>query len=74
MEMRETVKDKEDQQKLKSKTRERMQPKTGKLDIDYQKLHDAFFKFQTKPRLTRFGEVCVAWPPLPTECVVAHIF
>jgi splicing factor 3B subunit 2 len=37
--------------------RERVQPKMGKLDIDYQKLHDAFFRFQTKPQLTMYGEV-----------------
>ena len=30
---------------LKQKMRERMQPKMGKMDIDYQVLHDAFFKF-----------------------------
>jgi len=29
----------------------------GKLDIDYQKLYEAFFRFQTKPELTRYGEV-----------------
>jgi len=55
--MRESVKEKEDASKLKSKMRERMQPKMGKLDIDYQKLHDAFFRFQTKPRLTQHGEM-----------------
>ncbi|ODV66948.1 DUF382-domain-containing protein [Hyphopichia burtonii NRRL Y-1933] len=42
---------------LKQQQRERVQPKMGKLDIDYQKLHDAFFKFQTKPRLTGYGDV-----------------
>ena len=57
MEMRESVKEKEDASKLKTKMRERMQPKMGKLDIDYQKLHDAFFRFQTKPRLTQHGEM-----------------
>jgi splicing factor 3B subunit 2 len=57
MEMRESVKEKEDASKLKSKMRERMQPKMGKLDIDYQKLHDAFFRFQTKPTLTQHGEL-----------------
>lgn len=31
----------------------------GKIDIDYQKLHDAFFKFQTKPKMTEFGELYV---------------
>lgn len=29
----------------------------GKIDIDYQKLHDAFFKFQTKPVMSEFGEM-----------------
>ena len=29
----------------------------GKIDIDYQVLHDAFFKFQTKPKMTAVGEV-----------------
>ena len=29
---------------MKQKMRERMQPKMGKIDIDYQILHDAFFK------------------------------
>lgn len=31
----------------------------GKIDIDYQKLHDAFFKYQTKPKMSEFGEVSV---------------
>ena len=56
---RDAVKEKEDQQSLKQKTRERVQPKMGKIDIDYQKLHDAFFRYQTKPKMTEFGEVCV---------------
>lgn len=29
----------------------------GKIDIDYQVLHDAFFKHQTKPPLTRPGDL-----------------
>lgn len=29
----------------------------GKLDIDYQVLHDAFFKYQTKPNLSGLGEL-----------------
>ncbi|CAJ0906529.1 9787_t:CDS:10, partial [Entrophospora sp. SA101] len=53
----EAVREKEDAAKLKQKTRERVQPKMGKLDIDYQKLHDAFFRFQTKPKLTIHGEL-----------------
>ncbi|TFK19161.1 DUF382-domain-containing protein [Coprinopsis marcescibilis] len=55
--MRDAVKEKEAGMSLKAKTRERVQPKMGKMDIDYQKLHDAFFKFQTKPPLTDFGEM-----------------
>lgn len=42
---------------LKKLQRDRVQPKMGKLDIDYQKLHDAFFKHQTKPRLLGFGQL-----------------
>ncbi|TFK46683.1 DUF382-domain-containing protein [Heliocybe sulcata] len=55
--MRDAVKEKEANMTLKQKTRERVQPKMGKVDIDYQKLHDAFFKFQTKPPVTSFGEM-----------------
>jgi splicing factor 3B subunit 2 len=42
---------------LKQRVRERMSPKLGRLDLDYQVLHDAFFKYQTKPKLTRYGEI-----------------
>ncbi|KAL6242424.1 hypothetical protein RBB50_010563 [Rhinocladiella similis] len=56
-EMRDATLEKQDQQSLKQKQRERVQGKTGKLDIDYQKLYEAFFRFQTKPELTRYGEV-----------------
>lgn len=42
---------------LKQKMRDRMQPKLGKMDIDYQVLHDAFFKYQTKPQLSIIGDV-----------------
>lgn len=55
MEMRNNTKD--DEQTLRQKARERVQPKMGKLDIDYAKLYNAFFRFQDKPRLYRFGEV-----------------
>lgn len=97
-EMRQAYLEKAETQKLKSKARERMQPKMGKLDIDYQVcwgkvvmwateipwlvagllispppfkegmplfpchsflqvLHDAFFKYQNKPRLSKLGEL-----------------
>jgi len=57
--MRDAIKEKEAGMSLKAKTRERVQPKMGKVDIDYQKLHDAFFKFMTKPNVTGFGELYV---------------
>jgi len=57
MEMREALQEKEDKQGLKSKMREKARPKMGKIDIDYQKLHDAFFKWQTKPRMTLHGDL-----------------
>ncbi len=55
-ELRQAGKDKEDQQKLKQKVRARLHGKIHKLDIDYEILHDAFFKNQVKPQLTKFGE------------------
>lgn len=29
----------------------------GRIDIDYKVLHDAFFKYQTKPKLTGHGDI-----------------
>ena len=29
----------------------------GKIDIDYQTLHDAFFKYANKPKMTTFGDM-----------------
>ena len=57
MEMREALQEKEQEKSLKSKMREKVRPKLGKIDIDYQKLHDAFFKWQTKPRMTYHGDL-----------------
>ncbi|KAF2491605.1 DUF382-domain-containing protein [Lophium mytilinum] len=56
-EMRDAILEKQKDATLKQKARERVQPKMGKLDIDYQKLQDAFFRRQTKPEMTRYGEV-----------------
>ncbi|XP_026462141.1 splicing factor 3B subunit 2-like [Ctenocephalides felis] len=57
MEMRASLQDKDESRSLKSKMRERARPKMGRIDIDYQKLHDAFFKWQTKPRMTIHGDL-----------------
>lgn len=45
------------EKKAKAKARERVRPSTGKIDIDYQVLYDAFFKYQTKPRMTGHGDL-----------------
>lgn len=55
--MRDAVLEKQAEASLKQRQRERVAPKMGKLDIDYQKLYEAFFRRQTKPQLTRYGEV-----------------
>lgn len=56
-EMRDAVLEKQAEMTMRQKQRERVQGKLGKLDIDYAKLYDAFFRRQTKPELTRYGEV-----------------
>ena len=55
--MREAIEEKEAEKTSKQKSRERIRPKTGKMDIDYQVLHDAFFRHQTKPILSRHGDM-----------------
>jgi splicing factor 3B subunit 2 len=49
--------EKEEAKKQKQKAREKMQPKMHRMDMDYQVLHDAFFKFQTKPKLSIVGDI-----------------
>ncbi|XP_009085299.3 splicing factor 3B subunit 2 [Serinus canaria] len=56
-EMREALQEKEEQKTMKSKMWEKVRPKIGKLSIDYQKLHDALYKWQTKPKLTIHGDL-----------------
>ena len=55
--IRDAVMEQEALKKSKAKARERIRPKMGKIDIDYQVLHDAFFKHQTKPKLTGHGDL-----------------
>lgn len=52
-----SVHSQEDAKTMKTKMREKVRPKMGKIDIDYQKLHDAFFKWQIKPKLTIHGDL-----------------
>merc|ERR1719181_35145 len=42
---------------MKGKQRDKVRPKMGKLDIDYQVLHDAFFKYSKKIPLTKHGDI-----------------
>ena len=55
--IRESVLEQEALKKSKQKARDRLQPKMGRIDIDYQVLHDAFFKFQKKPKMTGHGDL-----------------
>jgi splicing factor 3B subunit 2 len=57
MEQRQATAEREAAKGLKAKTRERLLPKLGKIHLDYERLHDAFFRFQTKPRMTAFGDL-----------------
>jgi len=45
-EMRGAAADADDGKKLKHKTRDRLVPKMGRLEIDYHILHDAFFRWE----------------------------
>ncbi|KAL0484079.1 splicing factor 3B subunit 2 [Acrasis kona] len=55
--LREGAADKDAEKTSKAKQRERVQPKMGRIDIDYQILRDAFFKYQTKPPMTISGDL-----------------
>lgn len=55
--IRESVLEQEAMKKGKQKARDRVKPKMGKIDIDYQVLHDCFFKYQTKPPLSTHGDL-----------------
>jgi len=55
--IRESVLEAEAARKSSQKARDKLQVKMGKIDIDYQVLHDAFFKYQTKPPMTQQGDI-----------------
>lgn len=58
-EVRGAIAEDDDKKKAKSRARDRVQPKMNRIDIDYQVLHDAFFRYQTKPKLSILGDLCV---------------
>lgn len=55
--MREAISTTDESKSLKQQQRERMAPRMGGIDIDYNVLHDAFFKYQTKPKMTAYGDL-----------------
>lgn len=55
--IRQSILDKQAEMTFKQKSRARVHPKIGKLDIDYQVLHDAFFKFGSKTKLTKHNDL-----------------
>ncbi|CAG9464955.1 unnamed protein product [Pedinophyceae sp. YPF-701] len=42
---------------LKQRARQRMRPKMGGMGIDHAVLQAAFFRYMTKPKMTRYGEL-----------------
>jgi splicing factor 3B subunit 2 len=57
-ELRDATMQSEAAQSAKQKNRARVNPKLGGIDVDYGKLHAAFFQHQTKPKkLTIFGDL-----------------
>ncbi len=57
MEMRDGARQEDANKRQKTKAREKMHPKLGRITVDYEKLHDAFFKYQTKPLLSGYGDL-----------------
>lgn len=55
--IRQSILEKQAERTLKGKSRDRAHPKMGKLDIDYQVLHDAFFKFAKPPKLSKHNDM-----------------
>jgi splicing factor 3B subunit 2 len=56
-ELRDAMKEQDATKNVKVRAREKMHPKMGRMSIDYEKLHDAFFLHQTKPPLSKHGEL-----------------
>lgn len=70
--IRDSIMEQEALRKSKQKARERMRPKMGRIDIDYQVLHDAFFKFQTKPKLSGHGDLYYEGREFEVSCFSFH--
>lgn len=57
MELRQSALDEDSTKRQKTKAREKMHPRLGRITVDYEKLHNAFFRYQTKPLLTGHGDL-----------------
>ena len=55
--MRQALLEIEERKSLAKKQRDRTRPTTGQFDVSSTVLYNAFFKQQTKPLLTRFGDI-----------------
>ena len=49
--------EKESEKSLKQKVKDTKTARMGRMDIDYQILHDAFFVYQTKPKMSKVGDM-----------------
>lgn len=56
-EARQSILESDAEKKLKQRQRERLQPKMGRMDIDYHVFHDAFFVHLKKPKMTIHGDL-----------------
>lgn len=66
--VRETLAEEEEGKSAKQRNRGRVAPKMGAMDVNYRTLHDAFFKYQTKPtHLTQFGDLYYEGKELETQ-------
>jgi splicing factor 3B subunit 2 len=56
-ELRDAARAEDATKRQKVKAREKMHPKLGKVSVDYERLYNAFFRYQTKPMLTGHGDL-----------------
>jgi len=55
--IRQAIVERDAERSRKATSRLKLQPKMGKLDIDYQVLHDAFFKYSTRPPMSKHNDL-----------------
>lgn len=55
--MRQAVRESDERKSLQQRQRDRAKPKMGMIDVPPALLHDAFFRQQERPTLSRFGDM-----------------